>query len=283
VYTLRQMSQLIEEFAHFRPILTAVVVVLFFIVLAVGERWARKLSVSAAQRRRASQAVRAAATLLLLGLLVAIWAAKLKSVGLVISGFAVALIVASKELIMCATGWWVKTSGGAFRIGERIVVKGVRGDVIDYGIMTTTLLEVPTDADTPSGTIIVLPNSAFLNEPIRNETREASLTTSILQAASPAGVAATEALSMLEAAVASVWSALPDAQKDQARVEERDQLDAPTVPLVRVRRVEKDTAHFEVELPQPGRRARRLEDAILRDYLARLAQAKTSSAVSSIS
>jgi len=78
-----------------------------------------------------------------------------------------------KELVLNVMGWWVKTMGHAFRIGDRVRVGEFRGDVIDYGILTTTLMEVGTDADhgMRTGNLVTLPNAALLTEPLLNETR----------------------------------------------------------------------------------------------------------------
>ena len=48
-----------------------------------------------------------------------------------------------------------------------------RGDVIDYGVLSTTLMEVETEAPhgMRTGNVITLPNALLLTEPVVNETR----------------------------------------------------------------------------------------------------------------
>mgnify|MGYP001215256827 CR=1 FL=1 len=55
---------------------------------------------------------------------------------------AVALVIATKELILCVSGALIKGGARSFNIGDRIQVKEFRGDVIDQNLLTTTILEV---------------------------------------------------------------------------------------------------------------------------------------------
>jgi small-conductance mechanosensitive channel len=259
---------LLDALLHVRPLLTAVAVGVFLLVLGLVERWVRTLDVTPDQRRRTRKAARSAALLLLLGLLVSVWAAKLKTVGLVLSGFAVALIVASKEVIMCITGFWVKMAGGTFRIGDRVVIKGVRGDVLDYGLLTTTLLVVSDGSERPSGTVLVLPNSAFLQEPVRNESREVRFANHTISVVVPTTADWQTALSALEQAVGVVWQAEAPALREQVeRLSQNHGVGLPIEPTVLVRRVEKDATHLAAQLALPSDRIQELEDAILRRYL----------------
>lgn len=85
--------------------------------------------------------------------------------------FAVAFVVAIKELFMCLSGSVLKTSSGAFRVGDRIQVRDFRGDVIDQTLLSTTLLEVGPGKLTHqrTGRKLVLPKSLFISDPVTNE------------------------------------------------------------------------------------------------------------------
>lgn len=133
----------------------------------------RRFDLSPEQRRRTKNMIVYGVLVALVGILTIAWAEELAAAALVASGFAVALVLFNKELVLNVLGWWVKTMGGAFRIGDRISVGSVRGDVIDYGVLTTTLMEVEADADhgMRTGNVITLPNAKLLSEPVLNETR----------------------------------------------------------------------------------------------------------------
>lgn len=109
-----------------------------------------------------------ALALTVLGLVV-IWADELHTMALSLVAIAAALVLATKELIMCMSGTLVRASGGSFEIGDRIEVEGVRGDVIDHQLLTTTVLEIGP-GHRATGRTVVLPNSVFLTAKVFNET-----------------------------------------------------------------------------------------------------------------
>ncbi|MDZ7758110.1 mechanosensitive ion channel domain-containing protein [Rhodohalobacter sp.] len=108
--------------------------------------------------------------ILLLGL-VLIWGSELRTLALSMVALAVALVVATKELILCVSGSILKTISGSFDLGDRIQIKDFRGDVIDQNLLATTLLEVGPGKITHqrTGRLSVIPNSLFVSEPVINE------------------------------------------------------------------------------------------------------------------
>ncbi|MDD9878918.1 MAG: mechanosensitive ion channel family protein [Magnetovibrio sp.] len=131
---------------------------------------ARK-SIDADQRRRIDSNVKNA-LLLLVGVgLLFIWAPALRTFALSLTAFAVAIILATKEVILCVSGALVKATSGSMRVGDWIAVDGIRGEVTDQSLMSTSLQELGHGplAYEFTGRTIVLPNSVFLAEPVTNE------------------------------------------------------------------------------------------------------------------
>ncbi len=88
--------------------------------------------------------------------------------GVIGAGVAFAL----QEIIASFGGWVVINLGGYYRVGDRIRVNDILGDVIDIGTLKTTIMECGgwVDADLYSGRIIHLANSTALSDPIYNYT-----------------------------------------------------------------------------------------------------------------
>ncbi len=101
-----------------------------------------------------------------------VWAQELRAVAISVAAVAAALVLATKEFIMCLMGSTLRASGGSFRVGDRIEVAGIRGDVLDIGPLTTAVLEVGPGQSIHqrTGRKITLPNSVFLTNPVTNET-----------------------------------------------------------------------------------------------------------------
>lgn len=157
----------------FRDGLASAALLVVVVLLRSGAaRWIEAAELAPFRRRNLLILTRNAAVLAFVGGLVIIWARELQSVALSLAAIAVALVIASKELILCLSGSILRISGSGFRIGDRIEIGGIRGDVIDIGALTTTLLEVgPGPAVHKStGRTVVLPNSHFLLHPVTNET-----------------------------------------------------------------------------------------------------------------
>jgi len=124
------------------------------------------------------------ATLLLLGI-ASIWfdnPARLATVlGLLGAGLAFAL----QRVITAVAGYFVILRGKTFNVGDRIVMGGVRGDVIALSFMQTKIMEMgqapPEQGDKPSmwirsrqftGRIVTVSNAKIFDEPVYNYTHQ---------------------------------------------------------------------------------------------------------------
>lgn len=204
---------------------------------------------------------------LILGLLI-IWGHELRTVALSAVAIAAALVVATKELIMCISGTLLEGSAHAFKIGDRIEVAGHRGDVFDQTLLTTTILEIGPGQLTHqyTGRTIVLPNSVFLNQPIINETATDEFVLHIF--AVP--VRADEDWRvleerLLEAANAECASYLDEARRHMEQIgREQGTRGLSVEPRVTLRVPAPDRVDLMVRLPVPAARRGRIEQAILR-------------------
>lgn len=109
-------------------------------------------------------------SLLFIGVaLLIIWAPQLRTFAVSIVAVAAALVIAFKELITCLTGAIIRASVEGARIGGRITVNEVHGDVVANNILSTVMVEV-NDFGQRTGRTVVMPNSAFLNQNVYTET-----------------------------------------------------------------------------------------------------------------
>jgi len=86
--------------------------------------------------------------------------------GVVGAGVAFAL----QEVIASMGGWVTITLGRYYQVGDRILLDGILGDVIDIGVLRTTLMECGgwVSADLYNGRIVRIANSAALGDLIFN-------------------------------------------------------------------------------------------------------------------
>ncbi|UCE80302.1 MAG: mechanosensitive ion channel [Methanobacteriota archaeon] len=108
--------------------------------------------------------------------LIRIWVedseAILVSYGLIGAGIAIALQDVFKNFV----GGILIFSSGTYRVGDRIEIDSKFGDVIDIGLMYTTLLELRewVEGDQATGRLTILPNGKAITAVVHNYTKDHS-------------------------------------------------------------------------------------------------------------
>jgi small-conductance mechanosensitive channel len=123
--------------------------------------------------RKVVRYVIAIAALIALGI---VWRPFAGQLGLLIGLVGAGLALAMQEMIGAVAGWFNILSGGIFRVGDRVQVGGVDGDVIDITPLRTKLLEIGSDVagDTwvrgrqYTGRIVSVSNKATFTRPVYN-------------------------------------------------------------------------------------------------------------------
>lgn len=82
-------------------------------------------------------------------------------IGLILAGVAVAL----QDVLKSIVGWLYISSRSPVQVGSRVEVAGVTGDIIDIGVLKTTLLEVGNlvFGRQSTGRLVTIPNFQMLN------------------------------------------------------------------------------------------------------------------------
>jgi len=77
---------------------------------------------------------------------------------------------ALQEVIASVAGWLAVSAGNFYKTGDRIQLGGIMGDVIDVGILRTTMMECGqwVKADLYNGRIVRVANSFVFKEPVFN-------------------------------------------------------------------------------------------------------------------
>ncbi|MFC2162248.1 mechanosensitive ion channel family protein [Candidatus Altiarchaeota archaeon] len=97
-----------------------------------------------------------------------------ESLGISIGVFSAGLAIALQQPITSVMGWLVIMMKKPYKIGDRIVVREIKGDVIDITLFYTVLREFGREmlVDDPTGVKITLPNNIILTEPVLNYTSD---------------------------------------------------------------------------------------------------------------
>lgn len=101
--------------------------------------------------------------------LIMIWAPQLRTFALSLTAVAVAIVVATKELILCLSGAALRTFTRAFSVGDVIEVGATKGEVLDLNLLATRLNEFESHEGSmvPTGRTVTLPYSLLFASPAK--------------------------------------------------------------------------------------------------------------------
>jgi hypothetical protein len=121
------------------------------------------------QRKWMSRTKNGAFALILLAFFL-LWKDEISQFALSVTAIAVAIVVASKEIILCFTGSIQRASSRSFRVGDWIEVGPLCGEVIEHNLMATTIQEIDLQSGKYdyTGKTATLPNSMFFTFPVKN-------------------------------------------------------------------------------------------------------------------
>lgn len=243
---------------------------------AFGLRWLvlralKKRGLRADELRRVTASTRSAMLLVLVVGTGALWFDELKLVALSLAAVAAAAVLATKELIMCAGGSFLRTSSRSFEVGDRVEMAGIRGDVIDTTLFTTTLLEVgpTTVGHQRTGRAVTLPNSFLFTYPLSNESfTEAYLLHSFPVLVKADGRWRDAERALLEGMQAEMLSYAEDARRFFERMAAERHIEVPPQePRVLVQTEPGETLRLWCRMPAPAREKGTVEQAVLRRFL----------------
>ena len=139
------------------------------LLLNVHFRWHPDFSIES--KRRFLVVSRNVTLLLVLFGLAAIWAAQIQTLALSMFAVAAAVVVATKELIMCLSGSILRSATKQYSVGDYIEVNGLRGRVVDINLLNTLMMQVGPNplVGQLSGKTLSFPNSLLLNHSVRRD------------------------------------------------------------------------------------------------------------------
>lgn len=126
------------------------------------------------------QGVRMATALLLLIIIISIWFDNPTSLATVFGLLTAGLAFAMQRAITALAGYFIILRGKTFKVGDRISMGGIRGDVIALHFFQTTLMEIGTPPSGPggegawvqsrqfTGRTVTVSNDKIFDEPVYN-------------------------------------------------------------------------------------------------------------------
>ena len=108
--------------------------------------------------------------LLTIILLTVVFSDKLQGLTVALGVAGAGIAFSMQEIIVSFAGWLAIIFGGFYKSGDRVQLGGIKGDVMDIGVLRTTIMETGqwVDGDLYNGRIVLVANSFVFKEAVFN-------------------------------------------------------------------------------------------------------------------
>ena len=153
-------------------IASVLTIVTVLLVRWAALRWVRRNIEESEAQYRARKISTYIATLIIVVTLAFIWIDAFTSLGTYLGLVSAGMAIALSDLLKNMAGWAYILLRRPFSVGDRVEVKGIKGDVIDIRLFRFSMMEVGgwVDAEQSSGRLIHVPNGWLFTDDIANYT-----------------------------------------------------------------------------------------------------------------
>ncbi len=151
-----------------------VAVIIGIIIINVLARVARRLLLvridNTDTRYRLRKFINAAGAMISVLLVTVVFSNKLGNLTVAFGVAGAGIAFALQEVIASIAGWVAISFGNFYSIGDRVQLGGITGDIIDIGVLRTTIMETGqwVKGDQYNGRIVRVANSFVFKEPVFN-------------------------------------------------------------------------------------------------------------------
>jgi small-conductance mechanosensitive channel len=145
-------------------------VIIIRLLAALLSQWAGRFVKDSQTRYRIRKVSALISYLVIMLFLALVFKDRLGGLAIAIGVAGAGVAFALQEVIASIAGWAAISFANFYKIGDRIQLGGIKGDVIDIGVLRTTVMELGewVKADLYTGRIVRIANSFVFKEPVFN-------------------------------------------------------------------------------------------------------------------
>lgn len=153
-----------------KPLMLLLWLLIIWLVSKFVRSQITRLQVDSEVGYKAKKAVTFSAYVLFLFIVIILYSESLGGLTVALGVAGAGIAFALQEVIASFAGWLALLFGNFYKTGDRVQLGGIKGDVIDIGILRTTLMETGNwvDGDLYNGRIVRIANSFVFKEPVFN-------------------------------------------------------------------------------------------------------------------
>lgn len=175
---ITDIASFIETYIGISPVLqeklfsTLIIIVVFTFITRFIKKILHKKVDDISVRYQWQKIIQYISVFFILSFMVRIWFGAFESLSTYLGLLSAGLAIAFKDLLVDLAGWFFILIRKPFKVGDRIQVGGIKGDVIDIRIFQFSVIEIGNwvGADQSTGRIIHIPNAKVFTEPQANYT-----------------------------------------------------------------------------------------------------------------
>ena len=272
--------------ALLRDIIITLLFVFTLILLRTMVRKAilQRNSLEPETKRRWLGSVRNVALLIFALGITMIWGHEIESFAVSLVAVAAAFVLATREMLLCVLGSVYRTTNDLCRIGDWIEIDGIKGQIMDMNLFSTSLVE-SNQACVEKGNVgraITIPNSMFFSQPVFNESRLGNFVTQTvhIQLQRDDNWELAEQI-LLESGNQIISEYADKLARNAHKVTHIYALEAP-LQHAHVRLLLNDIDHVSLllQMPCPFGKSAQIEQRILREFLRKMPQTSSMRSVS---
>lgn len=230
------------------------------------------------EKRKWISITRNLAVIIIIVSLILLWALEITNFALSVAAVSVALVLASKEILLCLLGGIYRTISRAFDVGDWVQIGTHAGEVLEVSLLTTQLQELtgPDDAGCDyTGRLLVIPNAMLLNHSVSNFSYTRNFNYLVFDLVTPIEQSnPDDDHSMLEQELSTIWADYADlALRYWAMIRRRSGVDLPhPAPQVTMQTTEIGHVLYRVQIYCQRTDATDIQKRITRHFLGRVSQ-----------
>ncbi len=153
-----------------RLVTAAIGIVVVVVVVRFLQRLSSKYIKDSNSRYRARKAMTFLGYILAAVVVVTVYSNRLGGVSVALGVAGAGIAFALQELIASVAGWFAIAFARFYKTGDRVQLGGIKGDVVDIGMLRTTLMEIGgwVNGDLYNGRVVRIANSFIFKEPVFN-------------------------------------------------------------------------------------------------------------------
>jgi small-conductance mechanosensitive channel len=169
-----KLNQLLNDADLNRIAAIAIGVVLIMLVRSIVRKTLNKRIKDTVNKYRARKAINLFGYIMVVGLILLVYSDKLGNIGVALGVAGAGIAFALQEVIVSIAGWLSIMSTSSVSVGQRVMIGDVKGDIIDIGVLSTTVMEIGdwVDGDLYNGRIVNISNSFVFQEHVHNYSAE---------------------------------------------------------------------------------------------------------------